>query len=838
MFGLARRIARRRLAALMASFLAIGLAALVIVVCGGLLETGLRSDVPPQRLRTAPILVAGTQSYLSEPLVERDRLDAGLADRIAAVPGVARTATDVSFPVTALSSDGQPVGLALTGHGWSSAQLTPYTLVDGRVPTSADQAAVTDTAARELRLSVGDRLPVLAGGRDIELRIVGIAKAPAAAGSSAEVSSAVFVTDARAQTLLQQPGDVDLIAVYPAPDITAATLAHRLNIAVTQPGLRVLTGADRGLAEFPDAAGQSANLVPLAGASGGLMTSVAIFIVASTLALSVQLRRRQIALLRAVGTTPGQLRRLVLSETLLLALPAAALALLPSRLLGRTLLAAFADHGLVAHALVYHQSVIPTLAGAGGGVLAGLIAALVAARGAIRVRPVEALSADTAPEPWLGWPRLVFGLIALGGALALALITAAVFDGPIAASTAEPSALLWALAFGLLAPLLVRPLLALFGRLAALVAPRTGRLTDQTVRGRSARTAAVIVPVILATGLSTALLYLQSTQLAATERAYGQHLHADRVLTTSGGQLPLDLAAQAQRLPGVAAASPLVTSTGFFNAAPGTHPDDADSIPLLGLAGPTAAQVANYPVLAGNLSRLQGQTIAVPASDRRPGRELGDTVTLRFGDNSTASLTIVAVIDTPRGYPTLLLPADLLAAHTTTGLADQILVTTTPHASLTTLDAALARLAPGLQVADRDDALRMFARQQQTQTWVGYLFIAALVLYTSISLISTTIAATTQRRPQFRTLRLLGAARHHVVRAMTIEAALVAAVGGALGTLIALATLLPFDSALGTPGLPAGPWWIYPAVIAAATALTILVTRTTTRLLDTRPLAV
>jgi ABC-type lipoprotein release transport system permease subunit len=33
------------------------------------------------------------------------------------------------------------------------------------------------------------------------------------------------------------------------------------------------------------------------------MTMVAVFIVASTLALSVQLRRRQIALLRAVGAT-------------------------------------------------------------------------------------------------------------------------------------------------------------------------------------------------------------------------------------------------------------------------------------------------------------------------------------------------------------------------------------------------------------------------------------------------------------------------------------------------------------------------------------------------------
>jgi putative ABC transport system permease protein len=153
-----------------------------------------------------------------------------------------------------------------------------------------------------------------------------------------------------------------LIAVYPVPGIAPKTLARQISTALSQQDLRVLTGQDRGLAEFPDAASQSTSLVPLSGASGGLMTGVAIFIVASTLALSVQLRRRQIALLRAIGTTAGQPRRLVLGERLLLALPAAALALLPSRPLGRTLLAAFADHGLVAHQLVYHQGIIPALA--------------------------------------------------------------------------------------------------------------------------------------------------------------------------------------------------------------------------------------------------------------------------------------------------------------------------------------------------------------------------------------------------------------------------------------------------------------------------------------------
>ena len=43
----------------------------------------------------------------------------------------------------------------------------------------------------------------------------------------------------------------------------------------------------------------------------------------------------------------------------------------------------------------------------------------------------------------MSWPRLVLGLVTLAGAIALAAVTALVFNGPIAASTAGPSAMLW-----------------------------------------------------------------------------------------------------------------------------------------------------------------------------------------------------------------------------------------------------------------------------------------------------------------------------------------------------------------------------------------------------------
>ena len=826
--GLAVRSVRHQPAAFAASFLTLALSAFLVTVCGGVFETGLTSDVPPQRLLTAPVVVTGVQDYPGTPLPERDRLAPGLASEIAAVPGVARTVPDVSFPVTVLSG-GQPDGPPVDGHDWSAAQLTPYRLISGRAPAGPGDVVLDAHLADSLHLTMNSLLQAQAHGTVVTLRVTGIAD------SATSLAPALFVTDARASALTGQPGLVDSVAVYPSPGVATGSLASRITAALPHGSALVLTGDARGRAEFPDAAGDSFNLIPLAAVSGPLMTVIAMFIVANTLGLAVQLRRRQIALLRAVGATPRQLRRLVLRQTLLVAIPAACLGLLPTEAAGRQLLYAMADHGLVTGDLIYHQNFIPTLTGAAIAVFTGVIAALVASRGATRVPPVEALGSDNTPQPWMSWPRLVFGLLTLAGAIALSVVTALVFNGQIAASTAGPSAMAWVLTLALLGPALTRPVLSVLGSVAAALAPRTGNLAMLTIQGRGARTAALVTPVMLATGLATALLYMQTSQQAATEQVYAHHLQANLVISSPAGGLPLGLAAQVSRLPGVVA-SPLVTSNGFLNLPPGAQDDgNPDSEPLLGLDGATASRVASYQVTSGSLTRLSGDTIAIPASWAKSGQEVGDTLMLRFGDNTVTQLRIVALFAAQRGYPLLLLPAALLAPHTTSGLAEQVLVSTAPNTDLNSLEHTLSRMAADIQVSSRSETLAAFSAQDQTSAWIYYMFIAAVVAYVTVYLTSSTVAATTRRRPQLHTLRQIGASGSQVGLAMTIEGALVAATGIVLGTLVALATLVPFDNAIGAPGLPAGSPLIYLTVIALAAALTIAVTSLSARLLRTAP---
>jgi len=69
--------------------------------------------------------------------------------------------------------------------------------------------------------------------------------------------------------------------------------------------------------------------------------------------------------------------------------------------------------------------------------------------------------------------------------------------------------------------------------------------------------------------------------------------------------------------------------------------------------------------------------------------------------------------------------------------------------------------------------------------------------------------------------RLTGATPAQVLRMMVGEGVLVALAGVLLGTLVALATLMPFSATVSGSALPSGPIEIYLVIVAAAAVLTL-----------------
>ncbi|SDU36903.1 putative ABC transport system permease protein [Jiangella alkaliphila] len=728
MFGLAVRTLRYRMGAFVAAFVAMVLGAAMVMACGGLMETGIRTAVPPQQLTGADVVVAGEQRYAipgtdeSAVLPERVRVDDDLVATVAAVDGVA----------------------AAEGH---------------------------------------------------------VLDEPAPAGT------------------------VDAIAVTAAPGVGAGELSERIDAALDGTATTTLTGDDRGLAELPEAQASSEDLISLAGVFGGWATMVSMFGVASMLALSIQQRGRELALLRAVGGTPGQLRRMVLGETLVLSVVATSVALIPGQYLGRFLFERMTDAGVVPAGVEFRQGWIPIVSAVGAALIAAIGGALVAGRRAAAVRPTQALTEADLQTRTMGAWRWVFGLLALSGGIALGVVTVTVMSGPLTSSTAGPAVFLWAIGLALLAPVLTRAMTALLQWPVRAVAGVSGHLAVLNARGRTARTAAVVTPIIMLTGIATGTLYLQATEDAVNRETFTRGLVADAVVTSSVSAEP-ELVDRIAALPGVAGASELVRSTGFVES---PH-DDSQSDEGWTLQGVTAAgAAATTPVTTvdGAMTDLTGDTVALDADHARSlGVGIGDELTLRLGDGAAATVEVTATFDAADDYDTLLLPADLLAPHTTTGGAHEILVAADGGSAAPVLAELreLAAATPGLAVADRAALFDDYGDQQRTLAFANYTIVLMIVAYAAISVINVLSASTGARRREFGLQRLTGATRAQVLRMVSAEGVLVAAVGITLGTLASVATLVPFSLARADQLTPSGSPLIYLGVVAVALGLTLTAT--------------
>ncbi|MCR6487055.1 ABC transporter permease [Amycolatopsis sp. OK19-0408] len=793
MFSLAMRTLRLRKGGFLATFVAVFFGALIVSACGGLMETGIRSETPVQRLAAAPIVVGGLQSlalpeddpatldpedkhkFEHATLPERVRVDAALADRLRAVPGVTKVVGEVSFPAQA----GEASAL---GHAWDSAALTPYAL-KGEAPKPGE--VVVDAA---LGVGVGDTLPVAAHGVVGQYRVSGIAEAP-----QAMRDSALFFAAPDAERLSGHPGQYDTIGVF-GGDVGAVTAA------VGDAGV-VTTGVDRGALEFPEVNKSGEDLIVLAAVSGGLSAMVMVFVVAGTLTLSTQQRQRELALLRAIGTTPRQLRRMVLGEALVVGLLAVAAAVALGPVLGGWLFDQLAANHVVPDVLRFGQGWIPAIVAAGASLLAVFAASFVAGRRASKVRPTEALAEAAVERRWLTPIRLITAILCFGGGTALAIVTVAVMTGPVAASTAGPAVMLWAFGLAALSPGVTKVMAMLLRWPVQAVSGVTGRVALHNTRVGAVRTAGAVTPIMLAVGIATANIYLQTTQEAVSNQAFTEDLRADAVVAGPGGLDPSVLG-RVRATPGVAGASEYVTSTVFVER-PYDSNQDNDGWPALGV------------------SELTGNAVEVPTTF---GRQVGDTLSLRLGDGTPVAVRVSAVVAQRAGFERLVLPASLLAPHTTIGLAPQLLVRAAEGVDTATLTSRLRAATAGLPVSvgDRDNLIAAHAKGNEVGAWVNYLLVGMIIAYTVISVVNTLVMATAKRRREFGLQRLSGFTRGQVLRMAGVEGGLIATIAVLLGTLVAAGSIVPFCLVVSGSPLPSGPLAVYLVVLAIAVVLSLV----------------
>jgi putative ABC transport system permease protein len=848
MLQLALASLRHRRSSFIATFVAVLLGSAIMIAAGGLMETGIRIGVPPERLAAAPIVVTGKQTYVvpkrdlketknlkTVAIAERQWLDPALAQRIEAVPGVTAAIGETSVPATVLR-DGKPVvvGEQSLGHDWSSAVLGPFRLDDGAAPSQSGRVVLDSKTAELADIDAGDRVSIVANGATRSFVVSGIAE-PAAETQQ----SVLFFAAADLASLGVHGGQYDAIGVTPAPGTDVDVLKKRLSQALEDTPTSVRTGDGRGLAEYPEAVGGRAQLIPLAAVFLGMAVFITLFVVASTLGLSVQQRQRELGLLRVIGATSRQVRRMVFWETLVITVVAAVLGCVPAVLLGPALFELVSRAGVISSAVSYHQGFLPYLIGTFVAVLSALVAGRVVGRRASRIPAGQALAEAVVQKRWVSFPRILFAVLFFAGGVVLIITTAVALRGPVASATAGPAVMCWAISLALLSPGLTKLLSRLLTGPVRATSGVAGYLASSNLRTRSVRMASVVTPIMLAVGIAVANFYTATTQSAAAEKWFADGLAADVTVSSSTGGFAPGVVDQVRQVPGVAAASQYVTSQGWIDKPfDGSHVENP--WPFQGVDAQAAQQISGIRTTAGNLSDLSGETAAVPAKKAADiGVAIGDSLALRMGDHEAQNVRVVALFEAKPGYEYILLPATLLARHSTSGLPSQILVEAEPGADPDTVKEAVSEQigtkVPCAVVGDRS-ALVSSAEGTKTQTWVNYLLVGLITSYTMISVVNTLVMATNARRQELGMQRLIGATRKQVMQMLTVEAVMISVIGIILGTAASIATLLPFSVVvLGQP-CPAGPIWIYLAVAVGAIGLTLVATLLPAwRILDLRP---
>lgn len=803
MIRLALSSLRFRTAAFLAIFVAVVLGSSLMSAAGGLLETGLRLNATPQRLADAPIIVTGDPAYHppngsgSVAYPERHGVDPALVAKLAGFPGVAKAIPDVSFPAVVA-----PGKHSLAGHTWASAELTPYKLTAGTAP-AAGQVVLDDRLTHGAK--PGDRVSLIVSGTAREFVLAGVASPK----HEVDVPS-VFLSAADA------PDRVDAIGVFPAPGTTAADLAERLELPA---GVSALTGDDRGVAEFAGIA-TSLPLIILSGVFGGMVAVVMALVVSATIGLSVRQRRRELALLRASGATPGQVHKMVVAETMLVAIIALIGGLLLGRTTGHWIFGMLSSNGIVPSALRFDQGPLPF---AGAALLTLVIMRLTvgfAAGRAARIRPIQALTEAAVPPVVIGRIRLIIGATLAAATVGIGVST--IFMSPTnAAAIGGPAVLSGSIAVAVLGPQVIRAMLT--SRVTSFLERRAGTsgvLAAINLRVRAVQFAAILVPITLATSIALGNIYSQTTQQKAAVEAYTDNLIANTVITSDAGGIPNGLFDQVRSAPGVMAASELVRSKGWIEE-PYDTTHTSDPWPLLGLNGP----VYQGKVRAGSLDQLTGDTVALPPGAAKKLKVgVGDSIGVRLGDDALVKVKIVALVDGTSGYESILLPSALLATHTTAGLPTQILLKTSEPKAID------VQKWPGTIIGDRDLLSAEYDAGLGIDAWIGYLLAAIAIAYTAIASINTIAVAVLDRRREFGLQRLTGSTRKQISKMLYLENLVIAAFGLVLGLVAACFSIFPIAIATRGWPIPSGPVWVLLGWIALVLLLVLPVTGITGRL--------
>lgn len=646
-----------------------------------------------------------------------------------------------------------------------------------------------EMAKREgIKLNQVIRIETVSGVRPFRVRGLLDPEGPAKAMSGSIVIMDIYA----AQMAFGMEGRIDRIDVGLQRGEDLAAVKKRIEAALPV-GYRVDTpeGRTRQIEILLSSFQRNIDLVSY------IAVFVGMYLIYNAVSISVVHRRREIGVLRALGTGRGQIMRLFLGETFVLSVVGSALGVAFGVFLARSLVGAF---GRIVSEMFMRTSVSGISIDWGSlsmgflsGIITSLIAAIFPAVSSARITPISAIrSTPFSEEGVLTNRRLMTGsalFIALSAAI-LALYESPVFARFHSVNIIFLAMLCLLLGISLATPFALRSFLNLYHRLFAARLGSVGRLAGlnllKNITRNSVAAAAIFYGIAVFVSTSSFMYSTKQSVLSYLDKVVKAEIivTSGHPLATTGSQnipMPLELMDEIGRMPGVLSVDPFRKVYIDFQEKRAL---------LLVLEIERRTSYTTFTAVQGTVDDLRRQ---LPGQD---AVAVNEALAAQYGIKPGDSVTI----PTPVGPKPFAVAAVIVEYSSDSGTLLMDIGTYQKYWGERLVDTIAVRVKPGEDVSAVRDEIQSkfgsdrklfvlasweFKREVRKMLDEVFIFDHMLNVITltiaSLGIIITLLASVLERTREIGILRSIGMLRKQVSRVVVLESMLLGIVGGALG---------------------------------------------------------
>lgn len=776
-------------------------------------------------------LSAGTDVVVrSEPAFEADvttnggavaPLDDEMVDTVAAVPGVDLAQGSVFGFAIIIDPDGeaiQPGGAPTFGTnvGGDERMMGDVSFREGRAPSGPHEMAIDARTVEKAGFAIGDSVDVVFEEGRGTFTLVGVV-------GFGETDSILGATLAgfdlpTAQSVLGKEGVVDEVDVLAEDGVSSRELRDRIS-EVLPDGVEALTGeqvADDGTDAVQDAMGIFTTVLLV---FAGVALLVGSFVIWNTFNVLVAQRRREVALLRAVGASRRQVLTGVLVEAACIGLVAGLLGILVGVGLAigiRSLLTLMGIEMPTTSPAVETRTVVVGLA---VGLVVTVVAAVLPAWSAARVAPMEALREIVPSLP--GSPRLrhaagwALTLLGLGGLVWCAAVGNQRWPTVYASLTAFVGLLF-------VGPSLARGMARLLDR------GRRGsgwRMAARNIGRSSRRAAATAMALTIGLTVVTAVAVTASSLKDSVTEAVSGGNRSDLILEPVGVGLGVSPAvADLLRERDDVAEVVEFRETGALV--------DGENALVTGIDTAGLDRVIDLGIETGSIDALEpGHLLVSRVNAEELGVQVGDTVTVTFAETGESTMTVAGTFSQGSLInATYVMPLTDFAANVTSSLDAAIFMNSAPGVDPDDAKAAIEEALADYPNVEVNNPAEITAEARASVDQLLGIVTALLLLAVVVAIlgiVNTLVLSVVQRTRELGLLRAVGGTRRQVKAVIRRESVLMSSLGAVTGVGLGTVSGVALSRALADEGIttitvPATTLLIYLAVAVAVGLLAAL----------------